>query len=220
MSAFIRKLKEYNLHHAPKSITYWKIAQDSSIEERTEVDLVPLARGVDIPGHIHERSNALVLILSGSGTVTLGEQEQNIEKFDVINIPAGTYHAFQSSQQEELTFLSVQYPPISGDYVFAKIAPQRIQQKITPSVLKRLLPYAIAASVCISFYANVTSHNENRTLREENETQKIVTQVSSNPYLQHMELGMSKYHRDAQTTATQLKITIEEFVSKSPYPLI
>lgn len=113
----IKHLKDIPIHKAPKGIIYQKIAQGSSIEP-VEVDYVPVKKGKSIPGHIHEKSNAFVLILEGSGSIMLNKKEVRVKKNDIIDIPAGTWHEFHA--KEDLLFLSIQYPPIKEDYVFHK----------------------------------------------------------------------------------------------------
>ena len=115
--SFVRSLKSYSTHKAPRGIAYRKIAANSSIEP-VEVDYVPVKKGSHIGRHIHAQSNAFVLVLEGSGAVVLGGKRVTIKKNDVVNIPAGTRHQFFASNKEKLVFLSIQYPPIGDDYIF------------------------------------------------------------------------------------------------------
>ena len=116
---FVKNLKDISFYKAPKGIAYRKMAVGSSIHP-IEVDYVPVQKGKSIPGHIHEKSNAFVFILQGSGTVTLGTKTIPVTKDDIINIPCGTWHEFHASSLEDLVFLSIQNPPIGRDYLFRK----------------------------------------------------------------------------------------------------
>ena len=208
MNSFVRKLAEYALYSAPKGIQYYKLASGSSIESANEVDFVPVPHGADIPGHIHQRSNALVLVLSGSGFVELDEQRTRIERFDVINIPAGTYHAFQALPDKELTFLSVQYPPIGGDYVFSRTTGRK-----SPSVAAYMTAGALTASMLL----NVHLSDRNRYLGTELEEQRIIRAVERDPYTQGIERGMIEYHgRLEKLFGAEAK----EIERQAPYPII
>ncbi len=123
---FVKTLKAYSVHKAPKGIQYVQISAHSSIEP-VEVDYVPVEKASNIEGHVHSKSNALCCILEGSGIVVLGSKRVKIRKNDVVNIPAGTWHEFFASDKENLVFLSIQYPPIGDDYIFEN---DRLQQPL------------------------------------------------------------------------------------------
>jgi mannose-6-phosphate isomerase-like protein (cupin superfamily) len=209
MKPFVRKLTDYAMHNAPKGIKYWKIADGSSIQDKNEVDLVPVSQGKDIPGHIHERSNALVLVLSGSGIVELDTESKRIEKFDIVNIPAGTYHAFQASPSEELTFLSVQYPPIAGDYIFKRSSNKKF------SFPRKPLTYAAAAIMCGIVLTGYKHHTD--TEKKLRETEMLLN-IEKDPYFRGVERGMLKYHDDIERMFG--KENAKEIIRSSPYPLI
>jgi len=212
MKAFVKNIGDYVIHNAPKGIRYWKIANGSNIENSVEVDLVPVEKGAEIPGHIHKKSNALALVVSGSGKVTLGDGGYNVRKGDIINIPAGVYHDFKASEDEELTFLSVQNPPINNDYVFSRRLPRRI------NIPNSLVPAIAAASlVLLNIFVPI---NENRKLRQENLDYRIVNEVNSNDYLKGIERGMINYHSQLEKIAKENNMNQSELISAGPYPAV
>lgn len=214
MKPFVKNLAEYAVHNAPKGIRYWKIASGSSIERQNEVDLVPVPHGRDIPGHIHKRSNALVLILSGSGIAEIGNERREIDRFDVVNIPAGTYHAFEASPKEDLMFVSVQYPPIGNDYVFSR----SIERNLRFPPIRRLAAYAAAGILAASLLTIDNLYNENRNLRSELETQKVLREIEDNDYIRGIENGMLEYRKQLETIFGPEKA--REIERKAPYPVI
>ncbi len=52
----------------------------------------------------HEHMHA-VMILRGHGTCLVGEEVRTVQPFDLVTIPAWTWHQFRASQDEPLGFL-------------------------------------------------------------------------------------------------------------------
>jgi mannose-6-phosphate isomerase-like protein (cupin superfamily) len=77
---------------------------------------IRIAEGVD--AHYHAVHDETVVILTGRGTMTLGEESQEVEPGSVILIPRGTIHSFRVSG-EPVEALSVFAPAFDGkDRIF------------------------------------------------------------------------------------------------------
>ncbi|MEQ9187618.1 MAG: cupin domain-containing protein [Cryomorphaceae bacterium] len=69
--------------------------------------------------HFHAYHTEVVYVLSGKGSMTLGDQEKVIQEGDYIFIPAGTHHAVKVLSDEPMKVISLQTPHFDGsDRVF------------------------------------------------------------------------------------------------------
>ena len=74
-----------------------------------------LGRAVFLPGarspvHQHPESEELVYVLSGSGTMTLGDATLAVEKGMAVRIPAGVPHSFTVGGEEPMEIVQVYSP--------------------------------------------------------------------------------------------------------------
>ncbi len=74
-----------------------------------------LGRAVFLPGarssvHQHPESEELVYVLSGSGTMTLGDTTLTVEKGMALRIPAGVIHSFIVGGEEPMEIVQVYSP--------------------------------------------------------------------------------------------------------------
>jgi mannose-6-phosphate isomerase-like protein (cupin superfamily) len=73
----------------------------------------------EVKAHKHLSHSEHVVVLEGSGTMTLGDKNLEIKKGDVIFIPKNTIHAVKSTGKQPLKVLSVQAPYFDGkDRIF------------------------------------------------------------------------------------------------------
>ena len=76
------------------------------------MEYVKLAPNSNYRPHYHERSDALVFILDGSGHVLNGDgNSYKVSQGSVAYFPRRTRHGF-ATESEGLNFLAVQSPPI------------------------------------------------------------------------------------------------------------
>ena len=66
--------------------------------------------GARAPVHRHPESEELVYVLSGSGTMTLGEATLAVEKGMALRIPAGVPHSFTVGGEEPMEIVQVYSP--------------------------------------------------------------------------------------------------------------
>jgi len=76
------------------------------------VSLAVATGPVDLPEHMHIKSDALLIIISGSGFFLSGRQQYTLIEAQRIAIPRGMPHGFKLSEGEILRFISIQSPPI------------------------------------------------------------------------------------------------------------
>ena len=60
--------------------------------------------------HQHPESEELVYVLSGSGTMTLGDATVTVEKGMALRIPAGVMHSFIVGPEEPMEIVQVYSP--------------------------------------------------------------------------------------------------------------
>ena len=69
------------------------------------LEIVRLKKG-NYPPHIHDKANAKLYILSGSGKLFLNKKKKDYREGDIINIPKGISHGF--SVRKATIMLSIQ----------------------------------------------------------------------------------------------------------------
>jgi len=67
--------------------------------------------GQEHPPHAHEGQDKLYVVLEGSGTVRVGDQEESLSAGDAAFAPAGVAHSIHNSGTERLVVLAVLSPP-------------------------------------------------------------------------------------------------------------
>jgi len=73
----------------------------------------------EVKAHKHLTHSEHVVVLDGSGTMTLGSKSIELKKGDVVFIPENTVHSAKSTGKNPLKVLSVQAPLFDGkDRVF------------------------------------------------------------------------------------------------------
>ena len=71
--------------------------------------------------HYHAGNEEIQYILSGTGTMWLGDTQRNIKAGDLIVIPKGTHHAGTVATSGTFKAIAIKIPPqAAGDTVFVK----------------------------------------------------------------------------------------------------
>lgn len=68
----------------------------------------------NVKPHYHKTHSEHVVVLSGKGTMRLGETRMNVKAGDVIFIPKGTVHSVEVLDEAPLKVLSIQAPFFDG----------------------------------------------------------------------------------------------------------
>lgn len=75
----------------------------------------------EVKEHKHLTHAENVIILSGEGVMMVNDKSRNIQKGDMIYLPAGVSHSLKVTSKEPVKVLSVQAPYFDGkDRVFAE----------------------------------------------------------------------------------------------------
>lgn len=69
-----------------------------------------LPAGSDIILHRHDRTEEILFIHKGSGTLIVGDESVSVEEGATIYVPPGTYHGMEP-QENDLTIVFVATPP-------------------------------------------------------------------------------------------------------------
>jgi mannose-6-phosphate isomerase-like protein (cupin superfamily) len=81
-------------------------ARDASVHRITVAE--PIAP------HFHAHHTEIVLVVEGSGTLTLGDEQRTVGAGDVIVIPERTVHAFVPQGGSRVRAVSIFVPPFCG----------------------------------------------------------------------------------------------------------
>jgi quercetin dioxygenase-like cupin family protein len=88
-----------------------QITRGTPLESAVAADLVSIAPGRASEVHRHNEAETVLLILDGAGIVLVGESSLRVSKGARVLIGKGVFHGVRT-EEESLTFLSVQSPPI------------------------------------------------------------------------------------------------------------
>lgn len=94
-----------------KDATEWFEALQTS--KRTQTAMMTLAPGDDTgkKAEAHEKSDEILLMLSGKLSGTVGPENVELKKGDVLLIRAGTPHRFKNPGRQRAVTLNVYSPP-------------------------------------------------------------------------------------------------------------
>ncbi len=76
------------------------------------VHVVKITKGTP---HVHTGYDEVYYVLSGNGTIQLGEQTHSLRPGSVAVIPAGIPHSLEAHPLEELEFIIFGTPPMAMD---------------------------------------------------------------------------------------------------------
>ena len=76
--------------------------------------------GWEFRQHVHERSEDVIVCLSGKGVIRSGDTRTPFQAGDVIHVPAGIVHGTINTGDEPLVMFSCQAPPDPALYTGEK----------------------------------------------------------------------------------------------------
>ncbi len=82
-----------------------RVVLDRSETARTEIGMETWRAGLVGPPHKHEEKEQVFLITSGRGWVRVADEQREVQKGDLIYIPAGIEHQTTASPDEDLQYL-------------------------------------------------------------------------------------------------------------------
>jgi mannose-6-phosphate isomerase-like protein (cupin superfamily) len=81
---------------------------------------------LEVPGdtdqelHSHEEAEQVYIVVSGSGTMTVAGDKQEIGEGDLVLVPPATDHSIANGNSPDLCCVSVQSPPVEASEVFGR----------------------------------------------------------------------------------------------------
>ena len=92
-----------------------------------EVTFATITGPLQLKEHRHKKSDALFIVVGGTATLRSNGETYRLEPGDRLAIPRGMPHGFSLERGEQLSFVSVQSPPIrnrqSGEEDFHPVEP-------------------------------------------------------------------------------------------------
>src|SRR6185369_523585 len=71
--------------------------------------------GGEIGEETHPATDQIIFFVEGEGVATLNNESRQVEKHDVVFVPAGTIHNFINRGEEDLKLFTVYAPPAHAD---------------------------------------------------------------------------------------------------------
>ncbi len=75
--------------------------------------------GSDILVHRHDRTEEILFVHKGSGTVLVGDERIKVQEGSTIYVPRGTYHGLENDSDEDIVIAFVATPPELIDFIRA-----------------------------------------------------------------------------------------------------
>lgn len=99
-----------------ETLQLFRVVKNAEAGGEYGIYYVRFTEGSDFPNHSHQRSQASIMIIEGTGHVILDGQRFPIGAGDVVHIPPGTAHEFFVAQQgSALAYIAVTQPDVVFD---------------------------------------------------------------------------------------------------------
>jgi mannose-6-phosphate isomerase-like protein (cupin superfamily) len=118
----VRRLAEAPLEEWHKLRTHVLMDAGELGSRNMSVTWIDVPPGVDQELHSHEESEQVYVISSGSGTMTVAGDTQEVSAGDLIMVPPATDHSIANDGTTDLCCVSVQSPPVTVSEVYAPTA--------------------------------------------------------------------------------------------------
>jgi mannose-6-phosphate isomerase-like protein (cupin superfamily) len=84
------------------------------------VTWLEVPEGIDQELHSHEEAEQVYIVVSGSGTMTVAGDTQEVASGDLVLVPPATDHSISNGNSADLCCVSVQSPPVTSSEVFGR----------------------------------------------------------------------------------------------------
>ena len=84
------------------------------------VTWLEVPNGIDQELHSHEEAEQVYIVVSGSGTMTVAGDTQDVGEGDLVLVPPATDHSIANASAADLCCVSVQSPPVTSSEVFGR----------------------------------------------------------------------------------------------------
>lgn len=105
---FVRNIKEL-----AKENTNFRTVIATGPHSQLVVMCIPV--GGEIGEEVHPDTDQILVFVEGRGEAVLNGEKQNVQKHDVVLVPAGVTHNFTNSGNEDLKLYTVYAPPHHKD---------------------------------------------------------------------------------------------------------
>jgi mannose-6-phosphate isomerase-like protein (cupin superfamily) len=69
--------------------------------------------------HSHEESEQVYVVVSGSGSMSVAGDTQQVGEGDLILVPPATAHSISNDGSDELACISIQSPPVAASELYS-----------------------------------------------------------------------------------------------------
>lgn len=118
----VRRLADAPLEEWHKLRTHVLMDAGELGSRNMSVTWIDVPSGVDQELHSHEESEQVYVISSGSGTMTVAGDTQEVSAGDLVMVPPATDHSIANDGDTDLCCVSVQSPPVTVSEVYAPTA--------------------------------------------------------------------------------------------------
>jgi quercetin dioxygenase-like cupin family protein len=91
------------------------LAIDGGPDKNVEVSLVEIRSEGEYPQHVHKKSDAFFVVVSGEAYFLSGKEKTLLKQGEKVQIPRGTPHGFELEDGKSFQFISIQSPPIINE---------------------------------------------------------------------------------------------------------
>lgn len=82
---------------------------------KSQIVAMSIPTGEDIGEETHNDTDQILFFVNGEGEAILNGETRNVEKHDVVFVPAGVTHNFKNTGDEDLKLFTVYAPPEHPD---------------------------------------------------------------------------------------------------------
>jgi mannose-6-phosphate isomerase-like protein (cupin superfamily) len=118
----VRRLAEAHVEEWHKLRTHVLMDAGELGSRNMSVTWIEVPPGIDQELHSHEESEQVYVISSGSGTMMVAGDTQEVSAGDLVMVPPATDHSIANQGATELCCVSVQSPPVTVSEVYAPTA--------------------------------------------------------------------------------------------------
>ncbi len=104
MKGLIKDIKE-----KAKENTYFRQVLETG--EHTQIVIMSIPPSGEIGMEVHEENDQVLYFVEGEGKAILNDEEETIQKGDIVLVRAGTNHNFINTGQDDLKIITTYSPP-------------------------------------------------------------------------------------------------------------
>ncbi len=114
----IRRLSEATVYERNGLRSHALLDAGDLGSERLVVTWVEVPAGAGQRSHVHPLSEQVYVIVRGTGTMTVGDQQAEVREGDLVLVPPDTWHSIANTGGRTLIYTSATAPPQSMAEVY------------------------------------------------------------------------------------------------------